>query len=323
MPNNQVNIETSRAATLSIVSNTLLTLLKLAMGLLSGSISVIAEAIHSGNDLIASFIAWFAVRKASEPADEEHKYGHGKYESLSAFVEAAMIVIAALVVMWGAVRRILSGGPFEITQWPALLAMGISAVVNVLVSMYLFRVAKRNDSMALEADAWHLRADVYTSAGVFISIALISLTGLHILDPLAAVAVGFLILFQGGRIGREALGQLLDSSLPPEEMQSITSLLAEHGTMFLNYHRLRARKAGRERQVDLHLVTCPTLTVEQAHRVCDHLEHDIMSHLAHTRVVIHVEPCSEQYCPNLSAAERDLSLCRLRQQSKVADSTPK
>lgn len=304
--------ETRVAARWSIVSNTALTLLKLAMGLLSGSISVLAEAIHSGNDLLASCLAFFAVKKAGEPADDEHGYGHGKFESLSAFIEAAMIVLAALMVMYGATRRIIHGGDFEIEHGPALLAMGISAVVNIVVSRYLFRVARKHDSMALEADAWHLSADVYTSAGVFVALALISFTHLPILDPIAAVAVGFLILFQGGRIGREALGQLLDRSLPADEMALVIGLLAEHDDLYMDYHRLRARKAGRERQIDLHLVTCPQVTVSEAHAVCDHLEQDLCARLPHTRVVIHVEPCDSQSCANRNAHTRDPKACELR-----------
>jgi cation diffusion facilitator family transporter len=315
--------ETSRAASWSIVSNSLLTVLKLVMGVMSGSISVIAEAIHSGNDLLASLLAWFAIRKANEPADEEHGYGHGKFESLSASIEAALIVVAAVMVMYGALRRLMRGGPFDIDHGPALIAMGISALANVLISRYLFRIARRHDSVALLADAWHLRADVWTSAGVFGSLAAITITDWHWLDPVAAMLVGFLILFQGGRIGREALGQLLDRSLPPEEMQIVTGLLAAHDDLFMDYHRLRARKAGRERQIDLHMLTCPQTTVEAAHGVCDHLEQDIRAQLPYTRVVIHVEPCDETNCPNRAAASRDPGACRLRLSGRRGASSPK
>lgn len=319
MSDSTVSQATSRAAGISIASNVVLTLLKLVTGILSGSISVIAEAIHSGNDLLASLLAFFSIRKANEPADEEHRYGHGKFESLSAFIEAAMIIVAAIMVMVSATRRILRGGPFEVEEAPALIAMGISAVVNVLVSRYLYRVAHRNDSMALAADACHLSADVYTSAGVFVAIGLISVTHQPILDPLAAVLVGFLILFQGGRIGREALGQLLDRSLPVDELATVKRLLGDHEQLFMTYHRLRTRKAGRERQIDLHLVTCPQITVEEAHKVCDHLEQDIAACLPQTRVVIHVEPCDRQGCPNRSAAVRDFDACELR--TRVASLT--
>jgi len=315
MPTRQAALETARAATLSIVSNSALTASKLAVGFLTGSVSVLAEGIHSGNDLVASCLAWFAIRKANEPEDEEHLYGHGKYESLSAAAEAALIVVAALGVMWTAVRRLLLGETGDLQHGPALLAMGFSALVNIFVSAYLFRIAKRHDSVALAADAWHLRADVWTSLGVFASLGLILLTDWHFLDPVAALLVGFLILFQGGRIGREAVNQLLDRALPEAEMTLIRETLAEHDDMFMEYHKLRARKAGRERQIDLHLVTCPRVTVEEAHAVTDHLEEAVRGHWPATRVTIHIEPCAEQRCPNRGTDARDPEVCALRQRT--------
>jgi cation diffusion facilitator family transporter len=296
-----------------VVSNTVLTITKLGVGWLTGSVSVTAEGIHSGNDLVASFIAWFAVRKASEPPDADHGYGHGKYESLSAFIEAALILVAAAGVAWAAIHRLIVGQESDLAHGPALLVMGFSAVVNVFVSSCLFRTARKHQSLALEADGWHLRADVWTSAGVFVGLLLIYLTDWHIIDPLAAIMVAVLILFQGSRIGWEALGQLLDRSLPESERQLIEKLLGEHDSMFLDYHRLRTRRSGRERQIDLHLVTCPRVTVGEAHGVCDHLEHDAAEALPNTRLVIHVEPCDEEACPNRGKDGRDAMTCRLQQ----------
>lgn len=304
--------ETSRAAAVSVVSNTVLTTTKLAAGFLTGSVSVLAEGIHSANDLVASFLAWFAVRKANEPPDAGHGYGHGKFESLSAFIEAAMIMVAAVAVAYTAVHRLLEGLRGDLQHGPALLVMGFSAVVNVFVSGYLFRVSRKHHSLALEADGWHLRADVWTSAGVFAGLLLIYLTDWHILDPLAAVAVAVLILFQGSRIGWTALNQLLDRSLPEEERKLLEQVLAAHNDMFVDYHRLRTRQAGRERQIDLHLVTCPHVTVAEAHAVCDHLEKDVEAQLPHTRLTIHVEPCDQSNCPNQNSPSRDAALCRLQ-----------
>lgn len=307
------NRETLRAAGLSIASNATLTLLKLVTGLLTGSVSVVAEAIHSANDLLASLLAYYAIRKAGEPPDAEHQYGHGKYESVSAFIEALLIIGAAVAVAWVALRRLLSGEAAALDHGPALLVMGLSTVVNLLVSAYLFRVARRHDSVALEADAWHLRADVYTSLGVFVALALIWVTGWHIVDPLAALAVAGLIFYQGGRLSWGALQQLVDRSLPPEELALIHDLLADHEHLFVGYHRLRARKAGRERHLDLHLVTCPQLTVQEAHEVCDHLEREIAERLPESRVVIHVEPCREENCPNRLSSLRNPEVCVLKQ----------
>lgn len=310
-----------RAAGLSIASNTLLTLLKLVTGLLTGSVSVVAEAIHSANDLLASLLAYYAIRKAGEPPDAEHQYGHGKYESVSAFIEALLIIGAAVGVAWVALRRLLSGEGAELEHGPALLVMGFSVVANLLVSAYLFRVARRYDSVALKADAWHLRADVYTSGGVLTALALIWLTDWHVVDPLAALAVAGLIFYQGGRISREALQQLVDRSLPATELALIRDLLAEHEHLFVDYHRLRARKAGRERHLDLHLVTCPEMTVQESHKVCDHLEREIEERLPQSRVVIHVEPCQETNCPNREHRQRDPGACILKQRAPAQRTT--
>lgn len=305
--------ETSRAAITSVVSNTILTVAKLVTGLLTGSVSVVAEGIHSGNDLVASLLAWFAVRKAAQPPDAEHGYGHGKFESLSALVEAGLIVLAAGGVAWAAVKRLLTGQRVDLEAGPALLVMGLSALTNILVSSYLFRVARKHQSLALEADAWHLRADVLTSAGVFAALLLVYFTDWHLVDPIVAVLVAVMILFQGSRIGWEAVGQLVDRSLPAVELGLIEDLLSEHDDMFLDYHRLRTRRSGREREIDLHLVTCPRVTVAEAHAVCDHLEHDLAERLPHTRVVIHVEPCEETSCPNRGLSDRDGEDCLLQQ----------
>jgi len=309
--------ETARAARLSILSNSVLTGGKLLAGWLTGSVAVLAEGLHSGNDLLASMLAWFAIRKANEPADAEHHYGHGKFESLSAAIEAGLIVVAALGVMWTAMRRIIQGEVVELAHGPALAVMAFSALTNIFVSSYLFRVARKHDSVALEADAWHLRADVVTSAGVFVSLALITVTDWHFLDPAAALLVGVLILHQGGKIGREALQQLLDRALPEEDMQFIRDLLQDHNDLFLEYHKLRTRKAGRQRYIDLHLVTCPRVTVQEAHRVTDHLEEAIQQRWPGAHVTIHIEPCTQENCPNRAAPARNPEACTLRQRVRA------
>jgi cation diffusion facilitator family transporter len=180
------------------------------------------------------------------------------------------------------------------------------------------RKAREKRSMALEGDARHLFTDVWTSAGVFAGLLLVYFTDWHVVDPLVAVLVAAMILFQGSRIGLDALGQLVDRSLPEAERHLVESLLSEHGDMFLDYHRLRTRRSGRERQIDLHLVTCPRVTVAEAHRVCDHLEHDVAERLPHTRVVIHVEPCEQTSCPNRGLSGPADASCLLQQRRAQA-----
>lgn len=274
---------------------------KLAAGFATGAMSVIAEGIHSANDLVAALIAYFSVRKANQPADVRHAYGHGKFESLSGTIEALLIVAVALTVAYAAVRALVLGTHEGIDHGPALLVMGVSMLVNIFISGHLYRVAHRHESLALEADAAHLRTDVWTSAAVLLGLGviyLVELLGREALwiDPALALLVAALIMTQGTRIARDGLNQLLDRALPEEEVARIASKIQEHAGDFVEFHRLRSRRAGHERHLDLHLVVCDGLTVARAHELTDHLETEIAALYPHTQVIIHVEPCRAEEC---------------------------
>lgn len=307
--------ETAQAASFSLATNAGLAVMKLVMGAVTGSISVLADGANSAGDVLTSLLMWHAVRQASRGADADHRYGHGKFESLSAAAESVIIVLAAAAIAWAAFHRLIDGKYGEFEQATALAVMAVSAATNLGVSLYLRRIALKHDSLALRAEAVHRGVDVWTSGGVFAGLALIALTGWTILDPLLAVGISLVILVQGLRVGREALGQLLDQALPAEEMDVIRQVLGEHDDMFLDYHRLRARKAGRQREIDLHLVTCPHVTVQEAHDLADRLEHEVSQRLSDTRMVIHVEPCGHDSCPNRGSEKRDAAVCALVQKS--------
>lgn len=190
----------SNVAMLSVLSNASLMILKLVAGTLIGSVSVISEAIHSGMDLLAAIIAFFAVRKSGKPADEDHPFGHGKVENISGTVEAILIFIAACWIIFEAVRKLRNPEPMD-DAWLGIAVMLISVVANIFVSMRLFKVGKETDSVALIADAWHLRTDVYTSVGVFGGLVVIMAGGfvfpgadLRWVDPAAAIGVAILII---------------------------------------------------------------------------------------------------------------------------------
>ena len=176
------------AANLSVWSNSLLVAMKLSAGLFMGSVSVISEALHSGIDLVAALIARFSVRRSSEPADRVHQFGHGKFENMSGLLEGSLIFVAAAVIVFEASRRLMSEVEVEFVT-AGMAVMAVSAVVNTLVSRRLFRVARKTDSLALEADAYHLRTDVWTSAGVFVALGLIQITDWHAIDPVIAIVV--------------------------------------------------------------------------------------------------------------------------------------
>ena len=280
-------------ARLSVYSNTALVAIKLVVGLLMGSVAVISEAIHSGVDLIAALIARFSVKKSAEPADEEHRFGHGKYENLSGAVEGALIFVAAGGIIIQSVRRLREEFKVDFVAG-GIVVMGISTVVNLYVSRKLMRVARKTDSLALEADAYHLQTDVWTSAGVFLALVLIGITGMDLLDPAIALVVAAFIIKAAYDITLRSTKGLVDYSLPEDEMKLIERIMTDHETDFVNFHKLRARKSGSERHIDLHLTVPRHLSVKEGHDLAEHLSHEIRKEFPQSVVVIHVEPCDEE-----------------------------
>ncbi len=282
----------AQAARVSIVSNSLLVAGKLGIGYWMHSVSVMSEAIHSGLDLAAALIAFYSVREASKPADAEHPYGHGKIENVSGTIEALLIFLAALWIIYEAVRR-LTGGVHTVNEPLAGVAvMGVAGLVNYLVSRYLFQVAGKTESIALEADAWHLRTDVYTSVGVMLGLLALYVTGFAWLDPLVALVVAAMIIKAAYDLTRTAVLPLMDVSLPAEEEKIIKEIIARHADTYVEFHKLRTRRAGRDRQVDLHLVVPRYQHIDYVHDLCEHIGNEIKAELPYTDILIHAEPCT-------------------------------
>ena len=287
----------SAVAWLSVVSNTSLVVGKLVVGLLIGSVSVISEGIHSGVDLLAAVIALFAVKTSYKVADEEHPFGHGKIENISGTVEAVLIFVAAGWIIYEAAHKFLAPQAIEAAGW-GVGVMLVSSIMNLIVSHMLFKVGKETDSIALQADAWHLRTDVYTSAGVMVGLGLI-LTGerflpgtnLLWLDPVAAIVVALMIVHAAWKLTVESGRDLLDASLPAEETAWIQEYLRGVGPSVHGFHHLRTRKAGANRFIEFHLVLDKDLSVETSHQLSDALTRNIKEQLPGSTVTIHVEPC--------------------------------
>lgn len=285
-------------ALLSILSNTMLIILKIAAGILSGSISIISEAIHSGMDLVASLVAFFSVKQSSKPADRRHPYGHGKIENISGIIEGVLIFIAAAMIISKAYNKIFEPAGIEQAD-VAIAVMIVSSVVNFLVSRKLYQVSKEEDSMALEADALHLKTDVYTSLGVGLGILLIKATGLAILDPIVAILVALLIIKEAWELCKNAVDYLLDVKLSDKEEEEIELVIKEHGNQFIGYHKLKTRKSGNMKHIDFHIVVEPNLTVKEAHDIIGSLKKDMSEKYKNTRVNIHVDPYNEAKMPPL------------------------
>jgi cation diffusion facilitator family transporter len=275
-------------ARLSIVSNSGLIIMKIVVGLFSGSVSIISEAIHSFMDLLASLVAFFSVRISDTPADERHPYGHGKFENISGVIEALLIFVAAFWIIYEAVKKIIE--PTKVEQIGfGVVVMLISAVVNILVSRKLYRVAKETDSVALEADALHLKTDVYTSFGVASGLLLMWFSGIHLFDPIIAIFVALLILKESFELFSKAYAPLLDLALPAHDVSHIAAIIQKHCTNDMSFHNLRTRKAGNYKYIDFHLNLDPNITVREAHKICDQIEENINSEFDHSEVTIHVE----------------------------------
>lgn len=282
-----------QAAKLSVISNTALVIGKLSIGLAIGSVGVISEGIHSSLDLLAAIIAFIAVRQASHPADKKHKYGHGKIENLSGTIEGILILIAALWIVYEAIQKFFNPHTVEFIGWGVLI-MAVSSVVNFFISKHLQKVGEATDSIALKADAMHLKTDVYTSLGVMVGLCGMYLTGWQWLDPLAAIAVAMLIMYAAWELIKESFAPLLDASLSEEDEQKIITKIENHQEHFIDFHDFRTRKAGSERHIDFHLTVCKYHTIDHAHTLADKIENDIQLLFRESSILIHHEPCYEE-----------------------------
>jgi cation diffusion facilitator family transporter len=292
----EASVRKSRAAAYSVLSNSLLVGGKLAIGLLIGSVSVISEAIHSAVDLLAALIAWFAVRMSAKPADADHPFGHGKIENLSGTIEALLILVAAVWIIFEAVAKLRHPEPVEHPGLGAAI-MAVSVVANWLVSRHLFTVGRETDSVALIADAWHLRTDIWTSLGVMAALGVMALTGwlwpgagLHWIDPVAAILVALLILHAAWELTVSAGRDLVDAALPAAELEAIRTAALGADPAVQAVAGMRARKAGAERLVEVTIAVPGSLSVDAGHAIADRVEAAVALALPRTTTMVHIEP---------------------------------
>lgn len=286
-----------RIALLSILSNTILILFKVSAGILSGSVSIISEAIHSGMDLAASVVAFFSVRTSAKPADEKHPYGHGKIEGISGLAEGILIFVAAGLIIYEAIKKVFKPAGLDAAA-VAMAVMFISGIINFFVSRKLYKVSQEEDSLALEADSLHLKTDVLTSMGVGLGILLIKLTGLYLLDSMVAMLVAVMIIREAWILCKNALDSLLDSRLSDEEEAEIEKIIEKHREQFINYHKLKTRKSGNVRHIDFHITVPGDFTVQETHDIIGSIKKDMDDTLHPTRVSIHVDPYQKENVAN-------------------------
>ncbi len=280
-----------RAAALSVASNTTLITLKVIAGIATGSVAVLTEAAHSGMDLIASIVALVSVRKADEPADAGHPYGHEKMENLAGAIEGTLILFGAAIITYEAITRLARGGRVH-TIGVGIAVIVVSMVVNIVVSRVIGRRARETGSVALEADALHLSADVASSAAVLVGLVLVAFTHAQWIDPTVALVVAVAVAIAGVRILLRSARSLLDEALPEDELDEIRSAIRELGAErgVVGFHKLRARRAAARRYVDVHLQFGAGTTLEAAHETAHELTNAIRDRLAGADILVHVEP---------------------------------
>ena len=279
------------AALLSIASNTVLIALKVVAGVITGSVAIITEALHSSIDLIASIVAFISVRKSDQPPDPEHPFGHEKFENLAAAFEGVLILVGAVVIVYESTSRLVEGSAEVESIGIGIAIIGVTILANLVVSSFLYRRARETRSPALEGDAAHLRTDAATSIAVVVGLALVQATGAEWLDPAIALVVAAAIVVAGFRLVARSSRVLVDETLPDDELQAIRETVQAFGPRGVaGYHKLRARHAGSYHHVDMHVQFRAGMTLEDAHRTAHALQDAIAERLDGADVLIHLEP---------------------------------
>lgn len=256
---------------------------------LTGSVALLSDAIESIVNVATAIAALLAIRFAAQPADANHPYGHHKAEYMSAVLEGVLIIVAALAIFREAYAAYLTPRIVD-APWNGLAVNGLATLINAVWCYVLIMQGRRRKSPALVADGRHLFADVVSSVGVFAGVALAALTGYVILDPILAALVGLNVLWAGWRVMKESVGGLLDEAVPDQDLTRIRAIIAENADGAIEAHDLRTRHAGRMTFVDFHLVVKGTMTVTEAHDICDRLERALKAQIEDALISIHVEP---------------------------------
>ncbi len=277
------------AGTLVVGATALFLVTKLTVGLLTGSVAVLSDAVDSGQDLIAASLTLFAVRMSERPPDPGHPYGHGKIESIAAGAEASFITLGAGFITFQAVAALIEGGR-TIDTGPGIVTMAVVSAGNLGLALFVRGVARRTGSFALSADAAHLLTNSAQAAAVIAGLVLVSATGESLFDPLAALLLAGYLVWAAATIARRTFAEMTDVRLPEADLAIISAIVAGQAPAVRGYHRLRSRRAGQYREIDLHLIVAPDAPFAAVHAICDQVEHEIAGRLPRSTVVIHAEP---------------------------------
>jgi len=272
----------------SVLAAVFITGFKLVIGFMTGSLGIISEALHSGLDMVAAMITYFSVRVSDKPADKEHNYGHGKVENLSALVETILLLITCVWIIYEAIHRLTSGETLiEVTAWSYIVVI-CSIVIDFTRSRALYRVAKKFNSQALEADALHFSTDIWSSTVVLFGLICYQFLGWYRADSIAALLVAVIVLYVSYQLGRRSIDVLLDKS-PVNTTKAVHEIIKLHPEV-LKYHGLKARTAGADTFIKFNVHFDPDLSLREVHEVCDKIESEIKKQVVRSEVYIHAEP---------------------------------
>ncbi|MET4560376.1 cation diffusion facilitator family transporter [Lysinibacillus parviboronicapiens] len=286
-------MNSSKVAFLSVISNSLVVILKIIVGLMTGSVAILSEAIHSFLDLMASLITFFSVRIANKPADKEHPYGHGKVENISGTIETLLIFVAGIWIIYECIHKMLAPSPIKLPLL-GIVVMLFGAIINIFVSRIVYRTANRTNSVAMKSNALHLLTDVYTSLGVAFSLLVVHLTGWYILDPIIGIVLACFIMVEAFKLMKESFPPLLDARLSADEEEKIMQIIELYKEEYIEYHDFRTRRSGAEEYIDFHLVVASNKDIKTVHELCDRIENKIQHHFHKAHILIHMEPENEK-----------------------------
>ncbi len=284
--------EKTKVALLSVLAAIFLTGFKLLIGLLTGSLGILSEALHSGLDLIAAVITYFSVRVSDKPADREHNYGHGKIENLSAMFETLLLLVTCVWIVYEAISRLSSGEThIKVNIWSYIVVIS-SIIIDISRSRALSRVAKKHNSQALEADALHFSTDIWSSAVVLLGLILANF-GFYFADSVAALAVAGIVIFISVRLGKRAIDVLLDKAPADSVARVIESLSAFPEVK--SFHNLKVRNSGADTFIKVNIHFEPELNLNQVHELCNKIEKEISRIIKRSEIFIHAEPQDKKH----------------------------
>lgn len=290
---------------LSIAAAIVTILLKFYAFHVTGSMGLLSDALESFVNLFAALFALLMLHLSRKPADQEHEFGHGKAEYFSSAVEGALILIAAFTIIRSALPRIIDPLPLENISTGLLFSL-LASLVNLVVGLVLINNGKKKKSLLVEADGRHLMTDVYTSVGVILGIILVELTGWLIIDPIIAILVGLNIIYSGYKLLHRSARELMDASIPEDELERVTTYLDSLGEREIEYHSLLTRMSGPRRFISMHLLVPGDWSVKRGHDCADEVEETIIA-MFHEPVTVstHIEPVEDP------ASMRDIGIDRV------------